>query len=212
MSRAEHIANLPPHVMADVTMYAESKGGLSGPRRAGWVCPCMTSKAEPLEGYTGAPQLGDASLAPGDERRLGFVFPGDGGAEAIREAGVFYLWDGGFIGEARVVGGGALRLSEAFESAQTGRGCRIPNVDQLARLAEFAAARDMVISNVEVFELSGEFELPRVDISIYGWEPEERNLSSAERAAIGKRRLTELMEDLAAETCQFVFLAWLDEA
>jgi hypothetical protein len=172
----------------------------------------MTSKAEPLEGYTGLPQLGDAALNAGDERRLGFVFPGDGAAEHIREAGLFYLWEGGFVGEARVVGGGALRLPEAFGAAQTGRGCRVPNAGQLTRLAEFAAARGMVISNVEVFELSGEFELPRVDISIYGWEPEERDLPPAERAAIGNRRLAELMEDLAVESCQFIFLAWLDEA
>jgi hypothetical protein len=172
----------------------------------------MASNAEPPEGHDGWPQLGDTLLRAGDERRLGFVFLGDGGATAMREVGVFYLWEGGFIGEAHVVGGGALDLSQAFEDAQTGRGCRIPNVGQLTRLADYAATREMVICNVEVFELSGEFELPRIDIGIYGWEPEERDLPAAERAVIGRRRLADLMEDVAAETCQFVFLAWLDEA
>jgi hypothetical protein len=43
-------------------------------------------------------------LAPGDRRRLGFVFlSGDEAAEKMRLAGVFYLWEGRFIGEAMVV-------------------------------------------------------------------------------------------------------------
>jgi hypothetical protein len=41
-------------------------------------------------------------LAPGDRRRFGFVFvSGDEAANVLREEGAFYLWEGGFIGEAR---------------------------------------------------------------------------------------------------------------
>jgi hypothetical protein len=212
MSRAEAIVALPPHVVADVVMYAIDEGGLASPRQAGWACPCMTSKAELLEGRTGLAQLGEAALAAGDERRLGFVFPGDGAAEHIREAGVFYLWEGGFVGEARVVGGGALDLPQAFDDARTGRGCRVPNAAQLGRLGDYAATRGMVISSVEAFELSGEFEYAAFDLSIYGWEPEERDLPPAERAVIGRRRLADLMADLAEQTSQFVFEVWLDVA
>jgi hypothetical protein len=47
----------------------------------------------------------DAPLAPGERRRLGFVFLSGGDAAAIfRRAGTFYLWEGRFIGEATVVG------------------------------------------------------------------------------------------------------------
>jgi hypothetical protein len=44
-------------------------------------------------------------MHPGDRRRLGFVFlSGEEAAEIMRRAGRFYLWEGGFIGEADVVG------------------------------------------------------------------------------------------------------------
>jgi hypothetical protein len=36
---------------------------------------------------------------------LGFVFPfsGDEATEALRKVGTFYLWEGHFVGEARIV-------------------------------------------------------------------------------------------------------------
>jgi len=41
---------------------------------------------------------------PGETRRLGFFFMSENdAADAMREAGSFYLWEGRLIGEARVV-------------------------------------------------------------------------------------------------------------
>jgi hypothetical protein len=55
-------------------------------------------------GRDGWPLLGDATLAPGESRRLGFVFlSGEESASIFRQAGKFFLWEGGFIGEAVVV-------------------------------------------------------------------------------------------------------------
>ena len=54
-------------------------------------------------GYDALPLLGDEPLMPGSERRLGFLFLSEDGAEAIRRAGKFFLWEGGFIGEGSVV-------------------------------------------------------------------------------------------------------------
>ena len=65
----------------------------------------MASQMQPLVGYDGWPQLGNVSLNPGDERRLGFVFLNQEGAAAMRRAGTFYLWEGGFIGVAHIVDG-----------------------------------------------------------------------------------------------------------
>ncbi len=48
-------------------------------------------------------QLGDEPFEPGTERRVGFVFLSDEGAETMKRAGRFYLWDGRFVGEASVV-------------------------------------------------------------------------------------------------------------
>jgi hypothetical protein len=63
----------------------------------------MISKEQPLEGWDAWPQLGDEWLHPGETRRLGFVFLSPEGVETMRHAGKFYLWEGGFIGEANVV-------------------------------------------------------------------------------------------------------------
>jgi hypothetical protein len=59
----------------------------------------------PIVGYDGWPLLGDRPLRPGEQRRLGFVFgSGAEAASVLRNAGRFFLWEGRFIGEARVVG------------------------------------------------------------------------------------------------------------
>jgi hypothetical protein len=48
--------------------------------------------------------LGDTPIEPGEKRRLGFVFlSGEEAADIVRNAGTFYLWEGRFIGEARVI-------------------------------------------------------------------------------------------------------------
>jgi hypothetical protein len=63
----------------------------------------MVSK-EIAVGYDGWPLLGDTPLAPGDKRRLGFVFlSGEEAAQIMRTAGKFYLWESRIIGEATVV-------------------------------------------------------------------------------------------------------------
>lgn len=48
-------------------------------------------------------QLGDEPFEPGTARRVGFVFVSEEGLQKMKEAGHFYLWDGGFVGEATVV-------------------------------------------------------------------------------------------------------------
>ncbi len=63
----------------------------------------MVSLTQPLVGYDARLQLGEASLAPGSSRRIGFVFLSPEGADTIREAGRFYLWEGRAIGEAVIV-------------------------------------------------------------------------------------------------------------
>jgi len=90
-------------LIADVTLYQTADGGRKGPARPGWGCPTMISKEQPLQGWDACPQLGARWLELGETRRVGFVFLSTEGAEAIKNAGKFYLWEGGFIGEAMVV-------------------------------------------------------------------------------------------------------------
>jgi hypothetical protein len=55
-------------------------------------------------GSDGSPLLGDTPLAPGDHRKVSFVFlSGESAAEVLRKAGTFYLWEGKIIGEATFV-------------------------------------------------------------------------------------------------------------
>jgi hypothetical protein len=48
-------------------------------------------------------QLKDEPFEPGTERRVGFVFLTEDGAQAMKRAGRFFLWEGRFVGEAKVI-------------------------------------------------------------------------------------------------------------
>jgi hypothetical protein len=96
---------MSPQLVADVTLCSTDEGGRKSAALPGWGCPCFVSRQDPIAAYDGWPLLGDTSIEPGEQRRLGFVFlSGEEAASTIRNAGTFYLWEGRFIGEARVVG------------------------------------------------------------------------------------------------------------
>jgi hypothetical protein len=95
---------MSPQLVADVTLYPTAAGGRKSAVPPGWGCPCCLLKESPIVGYDGWPLLGDAPLAPGQSRQLGFVFlSGDEPVALFRKSGIFFLWEGGFIGEAKVV-------------------------------------------------------------------------------------------------------------
>jgi hypothetical protein len=102
--RSEYLKGAAPQLVADVTLYPSATGGRKSAAQAGWGCPCCVSKDTPIVGYDGWPLLGEIALAPGESRQLGFVFlSGEEAAAHFRKSGVFYLWEGGFVGEAKVV-------------------------------------------------------------------------------------------------------------
>ena len=89
--------------MADVKLYSPEIGGKTVAAQFGWGCPCFASKNEAGGGWDARLQLGDDPFEPGTERRVGFAFLSQDGAEAMKRQGRFYLWEGRFIGEATVV-------------------------------------------------------------------------------------------------------------
>ena len=91
-----------PDLVADVQFYATIDGGKKCTALLGWGCSCFTSKDTRPRGWDARLQLGDEPFAPGTERRVGFVFLSPEGAETMKRAGRFYLWEGRFIGEAQV--------------------------------------------------------------------------------------------------------------
>jgi hypothetical protein len=94
---------MEPQLVADVRLYRAEDGGRSSTAYPGWGCPCMVSNEPPWIGRDGWPLLGEQSIEPGDERRLGFVFLSSDAPEVMRDAGRFYLWEGRVIGEATIV-------------------------------------------------------------------------------------------------------------
>jgi hypothetical protein len=102
-TRAEALRQMSPQLVAEVYLYATADGGKQLTVQPGWGCPCSCSKSSDALFYDAWPLL-DAPFAPGESRRLGFVFlSGEDAASVLRQAGTFYLWEGRFIGEATVV-------------------------------------------------------------------------------------------------------------
>jgi len=107
-TRAEALRRMSPHLVADVYLYPTADGGKQLTVQPGWGCPCACSKSSDTVFYDAWPLL-EAPFAPGERRRLGFVFlsgeslSGEDSAAILRRAGTFYLWEGRFIGEATVV-------------------------------------------------------------------------------------------------------------
>jgi len=107
-TRAEALRQMSPQLLADVYLYPSAEGGKKLAVQPGWGCPCSCSKSPDALFYDGWPLL-DAPFAPGERRRLGFVFlhgkyiSSEDIAAILRRAGAFYLWEGHFIGEATLV-------------------------------------------------------------------------------------------------------------
>lgn len=101
--RAADLRRTTPGLVADIQLYCTADGGRQIAARPGWGCPCLISQQRPLYGYDGWPVLSEP-LQPGDKRSaVPFVFLSPEGADVMRKAGRFYLWEGKFIGEAVVV-------------------------------------------------------------------------------------------------------------
>jgi hypothetical protein len=102
-TRAEALLNMTPQLVADVWLYPTIDGGKKLTAQPGWGCPCSSEKSRNSVFYDAWPLLNEP-LAPGDRRRVGFVFlSGEEAAAVLRRAGTFYLWEGRFIGEATVI-------------------------------------------------------------------------------------------------------------
>jgi hypothetical protein len=103
--RAEQIRRMTPNLWADLRMYSTEENGRTQIALPGYGCPC-TLQREKGDGwfcYGGWPIL-DTPIAPGETRRVGFVFlSGKEAAEYLSQNGKFYLWEGRIVGEAIII-------------------------------------------------------------------------------------------------------------
>lgn len=101
-------------------------------------------------------------------------------------------------------------LSALFVAARDGS-VRIFGQRQLRAFADHVAAQGEVIRNVETYEISGELEIPRIDLGLYQGSADEANRPAVVRLAASESRLKEIMEDADEESCSLVFDVWTDE-
>lgn len=91
-----------PDLVADLYLYPTDVGGKTEPIQLGYGCPCRVGM-DTREAWDGYPLL-DEEMMPGERRQVGFVFlSGRDAVEALASDDRFYLWEGGFIGEAQIV-------------------------------------------------------------------------------------------------------------
>ncbi|MCJ8157934.1 hypothetical protein [Sphingomonas sp. LaA6.9] len=92
-------------LVADVRLYDADQDGRRQaiPAEVAFGCLCFLSKSISKGGWDARLQIGNEPFSPGTSRQIGFVFLTPAGADAIKQAGHFYLWDGRFIGEASVI-------------------------------------------------------------------------------------------------------------
>lgn len=64
---------MSPQLVADVLLYATEDGGKRISALPGWGCPCSIAKFKDALFHDAWPLL-DSPFAPGERRRLGFVF------------------------------------------------------------------------------------------------------------------------------------------
>jgi hypothetical protein len=102
MTEPEAWQTRTPDLLADVRLYSTTDGGKDRAALPGYGCPCFISREPGQPGWDARMQL-TTPFEPGTERRVGFVFLTSEGAETMRKAGKFFLWDGRIVGEAAIV-------------------------------------------------------------------------------------------------------------
>jgi hypothetical protein len=91
------------NLVADITFYPPQAKGRKSPIHPGYGCPSFAQKSFETPGWDCWPLI-ETPMAMGESRRVGVWFlSGEDAARVMREAGTFYLWEGDFIGEAKVV-------------------------------------------------------------------------------------------------------------
>jgi len=109
--RANLFASRAPQLRVELSLYPEETSARSYPIPPGWSCPCFAVK-DPFENRRaqspandGAPILVDGPMQLGETREVDFIFPlaGKDAVPLVEKVTKFYLWEGGYIGEADVL-------------------------------------------------------------------------------------------------------------
>ena len=92
-------------MIADVWLYSADESSRKQALLDGYRCPLFVSEDKNLGGWDTQMSFAGEPFELGTKRRVGFRFLSNEGATTIRQAGRFYLWETGFIGEGQVIEG-----------------------------------------------------------------------------------------------------------
>lgn len=67
-----------------------------------------------------------------------------------------------------------------------------------------------LICNIEVYEIDGEFDKPRIDLGLYAGGVSEQAREWVERVAETTAFIESLLDDVAEEQNPIMFMVWLD--
>ena len=82
--------------------------------------------------------------------------------------------------------------------------------DDLLALSALCAAADRVICNVEAFEIDGQHDVMRSDLSLYGETADQKQKPWPIRAADSHKFVVQLVGEARLETNPIMFCVWLD--
>ncbi|WP_165185339.1 hypothetical protein [Caulobacter soli] len=80
----------------------------------------------------------------------------------------------------------------------------------LQALSDHCLRGKRVICNIEAFEIDGEFDIARPDLSLYGEDPSQKAKSWSDRASDSASFVALLLDEVAKEQNRVMFQVWLD--
>lgn len=98
---------------------------------------------------------------------------------------------------------------EVFAESETGRGSRMLSAAELEQLVDYARTRGDAVVSVETYELRDVFQIPRIDLGLYGLEGDRPGLTPAQRIDMAARDIAEMLALAKAEGVRFGFQAWV---
>ncbi|WP_420479588.1 hypothetical protein [Brevundimonas sp. FT23028] len=108
---------------------------------------------------------------------------------------------------------GGADIEAVFRNGLSGYG-KAPylTTNDLLALSERCLGADRVICNIEAFEIDGEHDVARLDLSLHGETPDQKLESWSVRAQDSHRLVGDLVRTALQETNPVMFAVWLDWA
>jgi hypothetical protein len=100
-------------------------------------------------------------------------------------------------------------LEDVFAQAEEGGGSRLLNGAELAQLVEYARTRNAAVTNVETYELREGWQIPRIDLGIYGLDGKDEDLTDAQRIDLAAGYVSEVLALADEEGRCFGYQAWI---